>query len=150
MKKLWIGVLIVAIAVLAAVLMYNPDKSDTIQEDQVPQANSDSGQVVENEDQPTGIDNSQETEDEAETGGPTGVTATELSVHNSKNDCWIAYKGKVYDITEFLPVHPGSSRAIEPYCGTNGEFESAFTDQHGTSKAGMLENRGVFKGNLMQ
>ncbi|MFH1588548.1 MAG: cytochrome b5-like heme/steroid binding domain-containing protein [Candidatus Diapherotrites archaeon] len=29
---------------------------------------------------------------------------TEISEHNSSNDCWLAINGKVYEVTEFIPV----------------------------------------------
>ena len=35
------------------------------------------------------------------------ITRTELALHNSQYDCWTAYKGKVYDVTQYLPYHPG-------------------------------------------
>jgi len=73
---------------------------------------------------------------------------TELSNHNSKEDCWVAYQGKVYDITLFLPKHPGSADAITPFCGTSTEFENAFTDQHGTSKVNLFLKEGIYKGNI--
>lgn len=76
------------------------------------------------------------------------ISEAELSKHNSKNDCWVSYKDKVYDITSFLPKHPGTSAAIEPYCGTSSDFEQAFTKQHGTSKVGMLMKVGVFIGDF--
>jgi cytochrome b involved in lipid metabolism len=67
------------------------------------------------------------------------ITATQLATHNTRTDCWIAYNGKVYDITSFLPNHKGSAAAIAPYCGTSNEFKQAFEGQHGTSKvAGLL------------
>ena len=50
----------------------------------------------------------------------------ELSSHDSEEDCWIAYKGKVYDITDYIPEHPGRADTITPYCGTSSEFEKAF------------------------
>jgi len=43
------------------------------------------------------------------------ITRDQLAAHNSKDNCWVAYKGIVYDITKWLPRHPGSSAAIEPY-----------------------------------
>lgn len=76
------------------------------------------------------------------------ISLSELGKHNSGDDCWVSYKGKVYDITSFLPVHPGSAEAIIPYCGTSTEFEKAFTNQHGTSKVKTLENMGIYKGEL--
>ncbi|MDP3966141.1 MAG: cytochrome b5-like heme/steroid binding domain-containing protein [archaeon] len=76
------------------------------------------------------------------------ISLTELSTHNSKGDCWVAYNGEVYDLTEWLPIHPGSSAAIEPYCGTAEEFENAFEGQHGTSKVETLKQMGTYKGEL--
>lgn len=76
------------------------------------------------------------------------VTAEELSKHNSQQDCWIAYKGKVYDLTSFLPKHPGSAAAISPFCGTSEEFESAFEGMHGTSNVPVLMQEGIYKGEL--
>jgi cytochrome b involved in lipid metabolism len=66
------------------------------------------------------------------------VSITELKLHNSANDCWISYRGEVYDITSFLPVHPGTSAVLIPLCGTSEEFENAFNNQHGTSKVEKL------------
>lgn len=37
------------------------------------------------------------------------VSAAELSRHNRESDLWIAVDGKVYDMTEFAPQHPGGS-----------------------------------------
>ena len=76
------------------------------------------------------------------------ITSSELPIHNTQQDCWIAYEGKVYDITAWLPKHPGSAQAIAPYCGTSSEFEVAFTQQHGTSKVQKLMQEGIYKGDL--
>lgn len=75
-----------------------------------------------------------------------GMTATELSTHNNANDCWVAYHGTVYDLTEWLTKHPGGSFAISPYCGTSQEFAEAFNRQHGTSKEKKLPMVGTEKG----
>lgn len=76
------------------------------------------------------------------------VTSLELSTHNNKLDCWISFQGKVYDITAWLPRHPGSSQAIEPYCGKSKEFEDAFKDQHGLTQVNKLIQEGIYKGDL--
>ena len=76
------------------------------------------------------------------------VTLAELNTHSKMEDCWISYKGKVYDITNWLPKHPGTAQAILPYCGTAQEFEDAFTEKHGTSKAGLLMKVGTFMGDF--
>ncbi|KAH8581924.1 cytochrome b5-like heme steroid binding domain-containing [Cryptosporidium sp. chipmunk genotype I] len=39
------------------------------------------------------------------------VTREELKAHNSQEDCWISYQGKVYDITKYLEFHPGGKFA---------------------------------------
>lgn len=78
----------------------------------------------------------------------TGVTETELSSHDSESNCWIGYEGKVYDVTDWLPKHPGSALAISPYCGTSDDFESSFIGQHGKSKVEKLMQEGIYKGNL--
>lgn len=78
-----------------------------------------------------------------------GITLAELQTHNSKSDCWVVYKGEVYDVTTFLPIHPGGVQAISRYCGTT-DFESAFKRQHGTSQEKRLKSSssdmGVFLG----
>jgi len=76
------------------------------------------------------------------------VTFSELSTHNSKSDCWVAYEGKVYDVTKFLPLHPGGTDAIAKYCGSASEFEQGFTKKHGTSKVSVLLQQ-IYKGDLV-
>lgn len=39
-------------------------------------------------------------------------TWEELSTHGTKEDCWIAVDGKVYDVTSWIPKHPGGSEMI--------------------------------------
>ena len=78
----------------------------------------------------------------------TTVPISELAKHNTLEDCWVAYDGKVYDITSFLPRHPGSAGAILPYCGSATEFEQAFVAQHGTSKVSNLMRVGTFIGDF--
>lgn len=79
-----------------------------------------------------------------------GITRDELGKHKTQGDCWIAYKGTVYNITAWLPRHPGSAAAIAPYCGTAEEFAAAFNRQHGTGKDNRLKREGVDKGALTE
>lgn len=76
------------------------------------------------------------------------ISNKELEKHNNESDCWIGFRYKVYDITPFLPSHPGSAAAIIPYCGTSSEFEQAFLAQHGSSKVQKLYQIGIYKGDL--
>ena len=40
----------------------------------------------------------------------------EVAQHNSKDDCWLILDGKVYDVTKFIPAHPGGKAILEG-CG---------------------------------
>ncbi len=51
------------------------------------------------------------------TGGNITLTAAEVAKHNSRTDCWSIISGKVYNVTSFLPSHPGGVAAILPFCG---------------------------------
>lgn len=59
-------------------------------------------------------------------------TLSEISTHSSKTDCWTAVKGKVYDITTYIPKHPGGVKEIMQVCGKDGTF--LFEDQHSGDK----------------
>jgi L-lactate dehydrogenase (cytochrome) len=76
-----------------------------------------------------------------------GISTDELAKHSSTSDCWVAFEGKAYDITEFLPQHPGGVNAIARHCGTQ-KFEEAFKGKHGTSKIGKFMEKTIFKGSL--
>jgi len=43
---------------------------------------------------------------------PREICPTVLATKNSIGECWIAYDGDVYDVTRWLPLHPGGIRAI--------------------------------------
>jgi len=45
------------------------------------------------------------------------LTLQEVAKHNSKEDLWLVIHGKVYDLTTFLPEHPGGPRIILKYAG---------------------------------
>ena len=32
----------------------------------------------------------------------------EVAKHNNKDDCWVIIHGRAYDVTEFMPEHPGT------------------------------------------
>lgn len=44
-------------------------------------------------------------------------TIAEISKHDNKDDCWVIIHGKAYDVTEFLPSHPGGQKIILRYAG---------------------------------
>ena len=76
------------------------------------------------------------------------VLIEELVKHNSSNDCWVGFQNKSYDLTAWLPKHPGSARAILPYCGTAKEFEDAFIKKHGKTKVNFFMKVAIFIGDL--
>ncbi len=73
------------------------------------------------------------------------ITLDELAQHNTEEDCWVIYKGKVYDLTDWLGRHPGGVRTILPHCGTEN-FEEAFIKKHGTSKSDLFMKVAVYMG----
>lgn len=47
------------------------------------------------------------------------ITMAELAQHNSPFDCWTAYKGKVYDLSQYLPYHPGGEEILKQAAGVD-------------------------------
>ena len=51
----------------------------------------------------------------------TGVSQTELALHGTVDDCWVAFHGEVYEMTDYAYLHPGPGELmIHPYCGEDG------------------------------
>jgi cytochrome b involved in lipid metabolism len=44
-------------------------------------------------------------------------TMNEVSNHDKKNDCWIIINNMVYDVTNFLDIHPGGKSMIMMVAG---------------------------------
>jgi len=83
--------------------------------------------------------------------GEEGISITELARHDDARDCWIVYKNEVYDVTKFLPFHPGGVARIAQFCGKVNGFTETFHGQHGTSKVDKLKNQvGDYQGNITQ
>lgn len=55
--------------------------------------------------------------DTAATAAEREIGAAELANHAVPQDCWMAIRGNVYDITAYLPDHPSRPSIIEPWCG---------------------------------
>ena len=47
---------------------------------------------------------------------PQTYTLADISQHYQASDCWLAIHGKVYDVTSWIPVHPGGQAILEG-CG---------------------------------
>ena len=57
------------------------------------------------------------------------LDSAEVAKHASSNDCWLIISGKVYNVTSFLPRHPGGPEKIIPLCGQDATTQ--FTTQGG-------------------
>lgn len=58
-----------------------------------------------------------------------GVTMLEVSKHKTHEDCWVAINGFAYDVTRWLPNHPGGPSKVGRICGTDASQQ--FGRQHG-------------------
>lgn len=56
------------------------------------------------------------------------ITVAELSKHGSVDDCWVGINGKVYDVTDFIKLHPGGMDKIMRYAGNDAS--RGFKMQH--------------------
>ncbi|KII93260.1 hypothetical protein PLICRDRAFT_151828 [Plicaturopsis crispa FD-325 SS-3] len=52
----------------------------------------------------------------------------QVAQHNNAQSCWVIIQDKVYDVTEFLPGHPGGSKIILKYAGQDAT--SAYVPIH--------------------
>ncbi|MDO8523112.1 MAG: cytochrome b5-like heme/steroid binding domain-containing protein [bacterium] len=62
---------------------------------------------------------------------PSGITLSQIALHNSRSSCWSAINGNVYDLTSWIPYHPGGENTILSICGKNGS--GAYNGEHGGS-----------------
>ena len=53
------------------------------------------------------------------------ITMEEVARHNSADSCWAVVEGGVYDLTQWIDLHPGGRQRILDLCGTDttGKFE---------------------------
>ncbi|KAI8393625.1 FMN-dependent dehydrogenase-domain-containing protein [Radiomyces spectabilis] len=56
------------------------------------------------------------------------LSQKEVSQHNTKEDLWVIIHDKVYDLTQFLPDHPGGQSIILKYAGRDAT--NAFDPVH--------------------
>ncbi|KAG9035947.1 Cytochrome b2, mitochondrial precursor [Tulasnella sp. JGI-2019a] len=52
----------------------------------------------------------------------------EVARHNKRDDCWVIIHGEVYDVTRFIPIHPGGLQAILKLAGK--DVTKAFAPIH--------------------
>lgn len=73
-------------------------------------------------------------------------TAEQVAEHNSRDDVWIIYKDKVYDVTAYLDEHPGGEEVILDCAGQDAT--EAF-DDIGHSEDAIEVLDGLFVGELI-
>lgn len=78
-----------------------------------------------------------------------GLTLSEVSKHNTENDCYMIVNSKVYDVTTYLPVHPGGASRIIQYCGKDGTaaFDTKGGEGQHSNRAGN-DLSGLYVGDL--
>jgi cytochrome b involved in lipid metabolism len=59
------------------------------------------------------------------TPGDTLITLSELAMHNTAQDCWVALHGDVYDLTNYARRHPGGPSWVTQVCAMDGTSEYA-------------------------
>ncbi|MEK9176673.1 MAG: cytochrome b5-like heme/steroid binding domain-containing protein [Patescibacteria group bacterium] len=75
-------------------------------------------------------DSSQEAQS-ADTAQAGTYPMTEVAKHDSASSCWTVIDGNVYDLTKWIPKHPGGPGAILGICGKDAT--KPFRNQHGTA-----------------
>jgi hypothetical protein len=69
-------------------------------------------------------------------------TLDDVAEHNSLDDCWMAIEGKVYDFTDYIPLHPTPPAVMERWCGreaTEGMRTKGYGRDHSTAAWAMME-----------
>ncbi|GAA5862666.1 hypothetical protein JCM8547_003506 [Rhodosporidiobolus lusitaniae] len=51
------------------------------------------------------------------------LTGADVASHNSKDSLWMIIHGRVYDLTEFAPSHPGGMKILLKYAGKDATEE---------------------------
>jgi len=59
-----------------------------------------------------------------------GITMDLVAKHSTRSSCWSVINGNVYDLTSWIPNHPGGEKRILAICGIDGS--DAYNGAHGT------------------
>ncbi|PGH08305.1 hypothetical protein AJ80_07901 [Polytolypa hystricis UAMH7299] len=51
------------------------------------------------------------------------LTVAEVAKHDTRESCWMVIHGQVYDVTEFLPEHPGGTAVMLRFAGRDATEE---------------------------
>lgn len=69
-------------------------------------------------------------------------TRSDVAKHNTRDDCWVIYDNRVFNVTEFLADHPGGEDVVLGYAGKDVGAIMKDKDMHVHSRSayGMLED----------
>lgn len=69
-------------------------------------------------------------------------TLEDVAEHHTATSCWVTRNGKVYDVTNFLPDHPGGDDLILKYAGKDiGDvMKDASEHEHSEAAYDMLDD----------
>lgn len=68
-----------------------------------------------------------------------GYTAEDVKKHNTRSSAWTVVDGTVYDLTEFINIHPGGSSAILKAAGKDGSSVFNKRGRHSSSDRRTLQ-----------
>lgn len=77
----------------------------------------------------------------------TTYTISQVAEKNTRSACWTIIENKVYDITNYIPNHPGGEEEISQICGKDGSKLFAKPQEHKEGGANNVLN-GFQIGNL--
>ena len=77
-----------------------------------------------------------EQSEDVDVDAPRAFTADEVAKHASASDCWVIVRGGVYDVTRFVPKHPGGNMI---YVKAGGECTALFDSYHPERARAVLE-----------
>lgn len=46
-----------------------------------------------------------------------GITLAQVATHTSTSNCWMIISGNVYNVTNYILIHPGGPGQIISFCG---------------------------------
>lgn len=75
-------------------------------------------------------------------------TRAQVAMHNNATSCWSIIDGNVYDLTSWIPQHPGGERNILKICGIDGT--SAFESQYAENMKAQVKRDEFLLGALVQ
>ena len=64
------------------------------------------------------------------------ITKEELAKHKTEDDCWVSFKGYVYNMTPYLKIHPGGVKTIMKCAG--GDMTEDFNKRHAYISANLI------------